>query len=319
MSSLVEAIQALADAREMPEVYATVASAARKIAQADGAAFVLRDGKQCFYAAEDTVEPLWAGEMFPIDRCISGWSMIYRQSVSISDVSQDERTHAGGYDKTFVKGLTMVPIRVSSPVGAIGCYWSGTRTPTNAELAALQSLAEATAVTMDSVEITSLALTDSLSGQLNRRGYFTEGPRRLAENRQRGNGTTVVMAQMTGVDELRHRLGDDAADESIRAAGAALRRACGDSAVVARITDDCFAACASTDDVGILHANELEQVLKALVPDGVTAPELITGITTDDGTGDLDDMIGRANTAKYTREHGHPPPPGMQMSRSGGR
>jgi len=50
---------------------------ARRLVGSDGITLVLRDGDSCFYAEEDSIAPLWAGQRFPMTECISGWAMLH--------------------------------------------------------------------------------------------------------------------------------------------------------------------------------------------------------------------------------------------------
>ena len=68
---------------------------ARALVDADGASFVLRDGDLCFYAEEDAVGPLWKGQRFPLQTCISGWSMLNRKAAAIEDIYLDPRIRRG--------------------------------------------------------------------------------------------------------------------------------------------------------------------------------------------------------------------------------
>jgi GAF domain-containing protein len=122
-----------------------VRGSARRIAQADGATFVLRDGDLCFYADEDAIAPLWKGQRFPMTECISGWAMFHRQTVAIADIEEDDRIPHAAYRPTFVRSLIMTPINRVRPVGAIGAYWAATgiQPPQRAE--ALEELADAAA------------------------------------------------------------------------------------------------------------------------------------------------------------------------------
>jgi CheY-like chemotaxis protein len=124
MRYLVQVVQHLSLARTLQEVMAVTRVAARRLARADGATFVLRDGERCFYADEDAIGPLWKGLRFPMSACISGWAMLNRQAAVIPDIYQDERIPHGAYRPTFVKSLVMTPIRTGAPVGAIGVYWA---------------------------------------------------------------------------------------------------------------------------------------------------------------------------------------------------
>src|ERR1700755_1959235 len=128
--TLVGIVQQLSLARSLPEIQAIVRHRARALTGADGATFVLRDGDKCFYADEDAIEPLWKGQRFPLDHCISGWAMRNKQSVTIEDIYVDERIPHEAYRPTFVKSLAMVPIRRLEPVGAIGNSWANHQLPT---------------------------------------------------------------------------------------------------------------------------------------------------------------------------------------------
>jgi hypothetical protein len=79
-------------ARSLAAVQEIVRLAARELTGDDGATFVLREGEQCFYADEDAIAPLWNGKRFPLSACISGWTMLNRESVAIEDTYADPHT-----------------------------------------------------------------------------------------------------------------------------------------------------------------------------------------------------------------------------------
>ena len=153
MEQLVEVVQLLSLARDLPTVMDIVRHAARKLTGADGATFVLRDNGKCFYAEEDAIGPLWKGQRFPLSACISGWAMINRQPAVIEDIYADPRIPADAYRPTFVRSLAMVPIRTIDPVGAIGNYWATQHLPSPEQVKVLQALADITAVTMENVRV----------------------------------------------------------------------------------------------------------------------------------------------------------------------
>jgi len=156
MDSLVKLVQDLSRTKNLPEIISLVSSAARKATGADGATFVLRDNGYCFYVDEDAIGPLWKGKRFPLSACISGWAMLNKRSVAIEDIFQDPRIPIEAYKPTFVKSLAMVPIRQDDPIGAIGNYWAFPHQATEAELATLQSIADATSVAIQNVQLISL-------------------------------------------------------------------------------------------------------------------------------------------------------------------
>ena len=144
-------------ARGVDEIMAIVRSGVRPLVGADGITFVLRDGDKCFYADEDAISPLWKGQRFPLESCISGWAMLHREVVVIEDIYVDDRIPHAAYRPTFVKSLVMVPVRSEDPVGAIGAYWSRQTRPSDHEIHVLKRIANSAAVAY-----TNLFLTDAL-------------------------------------------------------------------------------------------------------------------------------------------------------------
>lgn len=151
--TLVKVIQALSSAKTLAEVMTLVRTAAREIAHADGATFVLRDGEFCFYADEDAISPLWKGQRFPIHTCVSGWAMEHKQGVIIEDIYNDERVPIDAYEPTFVRSLAMTPIRKENPIGAIGTYWNKRHRPSADQMEMLQALADTTSVALENVNL----------------------------------------------------------------------------------------------------------------------------------------------------------------------
>jgi signal transduction histidine kinase/CheY-like chemotaxis protein len=153
MNLLVEVVQKLSLARDLQTIVDIVRVAARQLTGADGATFVLRDGDKCYYVDEDAISPLWKGQRFPLQACISGWAMLNSKSTIIPDIYKDARIPHAAYQPTFVQSLAMVPIRTSAPIGAIGNYWARHHECTQEELTLLEALANTTAVAMENVQV----------------------------------------------------------------------------------------------------------------------------------------------------------------------
>ncbi|HKS57806.1 MAG TPA: ATP-binding protein [Steroidobacteraceae bacterium] len=153
MNLLVEVVQKLSLARDLDTIVGIVRVAARQLTGADGATFVLRDGDKCYYVDEDAISPLWKGQRFPLEACISGWAMLNSQSTVIPDIYKDPRIPHAAYQPTFVHSLAMVPIRSTAPIGAIGNYWADHHECTRDELMLLEALANTTAVAMENVQV----------------------------------------------------------------------------------------------------------------------------------------------------------------------
>ncbi|MBW7903321.1 MAG: response regulator [Rhodocyclaceae bacterium] len=150
---LASVVEAVAGVRDVAELMAIIRGALRKLTGADGATLVMRDGECCHYVDEDAIGPLWKGQRFPLESCISGWAMLNAQSVVIEDIYADARIPHAAYRPTFVKSLAMVPIGRERPVGAIGCYWASQHRATDEELELQQAVAKAMAVGLDNLKL----------------------------------------------------------------------------------------------------------------------------------------------------------------------
>lgn len=153
LSFLVEAVQELSTSATLEGIMKTVLDSARRLLNADGATFALRDGDLCYFADEDAVGPLWKGQRFPMDACISGWVMQNRQAVMIEDVYANNLIPNEIYLSTFIRSLAVAPIRINNPLGAVGAYWSSIFSPSTAELQLLQTLADAAAKAVENVQL----------------------------------------------------------------------------------------------------------------------------------------------------------------------
>jgi GAF domain-containing protein len=153
VEALVSAISSIAGADTLEKLMAVVRTSARTLTQADGMSFVLREGRNCYYAEEDAVAPLWKGKRFPLEECISGWVMLNGQIAVIPDIYVDDRIPHAAYRPTFVKSLVMVPAPQERPLAAIGAYWSFTHTASWHEQYTLQAIANATGVALKNLPL----------------------------------------------------------------------------------------------------------------------------------------------------------------------
>lgn len=198
---LVNAIQRLSLSRSIQEIQDIVPTAARRLTGADGATFVLRDGLHSFCAEEDAISPLWKGQRFPLQVCVSGWSMLNRKPVVIEDVYKDERVPQDDYRGTFVKSMAMVPIRTLDPVGAIGSYWAASHVPRQEEIDLLQALADSTAVALENVRIYA-AMEEARLETLQRLALAAEyRDDSTSEHTERVARTAVLIARKLGRPE----------------------------------------------------------------------------------------------------------------------
>ncbi|MEV4510856.1 GAF domain-containing protein [Dactylosporangium sp. NPDC049525] len=137
------AVDDLALVQDLEQSQHIIRGTARRLVNAHGSTVVLLEDGDCFYADEDAVSPLWKGQRFPVQQCISGWAILHRQPAIVPDIRVDERVPQEAYRPTFVKSLVIVPMRVDDPLGAIGVYWIQPHQVADEDLARLQSLATA--------------------------------------------------------------------------------------------------------------------------------------------------------------------------------
>lgn len=120
---LAEALRQMMQAKTIAEAVEIVRPVARSIAQSDGITIVKRIGQETDYLAEDTIEPLWAGLQFPIDKCLAGRAMVEEQTILVPDITQVENIPLNAYLATFIRSLVAVPIGDGRPAYAICAYW----------------------------------------------------------------------------------------------------------------------------------------------------------------------------------------------------
>ena len=152
-SEFIRAVQQLSCCRDLESVMVVLREIARNLTGADGVTVVLRDGDLCYYAEENAMAPLWKGHRFPMKSCISGWCMLHREQVVISDIYADPRIPYEAYRPTFVKSLAMVPIRSDDPIGAIGAYWADYHQASDKELEIMQAIGDSASVAMANVQL----------------------------------------------------------------------------------------------------------------------------------------------------------------------
>lgn len=151
-SRLGELIKMLNMAESIEEAVETIRFSARSIAGADGITIVLREDDMVHYIAEDAVGPLWTGQRFPADSCISGIAMRTGAPVVIPNVFLDDRVPHEAYRPTFVNSMAMFPVGVAEPIAAIGAYWSRPGEADGETIDLLTTLARSAAAIFDALD-----------------------------------------------------------------------------------------------------------------------------------------------------------------------
>ncbi|GJF11615.1 hypothetical protein NGTWS0302_12430 [Mycolicibacterium cyprinidarum] len=334
MVRLLQAVQELSLARTLPEIQCIVRTAARELTGCDGATFVLRDNGKCYYADEDAIAPLWKGSRFPLEICISGWSMLNRQAAVIPDIYVDSRIPHAAYRPTFVKSLVMVPIRKLDPVGAIGNYWAQEHQPTTEEISLLQALADSTSIAMENVQVHAeleqrvldrtaeletandkihrLSVTDDLTGLNNRRGFHLLADPALKSARSHGHSCLLGFIDIDGLKRVNDTAGHDAGDTLICDVAEAVRGALRPSDILARLGGDEFCLLVTECDDPAALKDRLTDAFRRFNDTGVRPYRLSASIgvvhapPTDIST--LDELLALADELMYEDKKSGPGP-----------
>lgn len=321
MEHLVEVVRDLSFVRDLTGLMEIVHRAARKLTNADGATFVLREGDNWFYADEDAIAPLSEGKRFPMEICASGWVMTHREPLSIRDVDSDERIPRDAYQPTFVRSMLMVPIRAANPVGAIGNYWARPYEPLQKQIKILQALADTTAVALENVhlyaslearlkdleaanqKIHQLSFTDELTGLHNRRAFVLLGNQQLQMARRSQTPAWLLFADLDGLKPVNERFGHDAGDRLLCAAAEMLRESFRETDILARIAGDEFAVFgAGKQSVENLTARlraKMEQYNLQREPETTLSLRLEVVPIDPSANDSLDQLLNRADEAMY--------------------
>ncbi len=184
----------LSMARGVDVILAALRNHARSLVGADGITVVLRDGDKCHYADEDAISPLWKGQRFPLEACISGWAMLNRQPVVIEDIYVDDRIPHAAYRPTFVKSLAMAPVRQEDPVAALGAYWAVKRRPTQDQIDTLLRIANSAAVAFTNVSLVN-SLVAAREEAVRAKEAIILAMASLAETRDNDTGNHLLRTQ----------------------------------------------------------------------------------------------------------------------------
>lgn len=152
-SNILDAGERLVGAHSLEAVIEVLRDTARAAVGAEGIAVALKVGDRCSYVAEDAVAPLWQGQSFPAEECVSGWVMREQQTVTIDDLRLDARVPQEAYASTFVRSLVMVPIGSPEPIAALGAYWSRPTRHDDATIARLESIARLATIAIENARL----------------------------------------------------------------------------------------------------------------------------------------------------------------------
>jgi diguanylate cyclase (GGDEF)-like protein len=308
VDALIDVVQELSTARQLGDIQRIVRDAARALTGADGATIALRDGERCHYVDESAIAPLWKGQRFPLDECMSGWVIGHGEPAVVEDVYADERVSQEHYRATFVASLAVVPVRSGDPVGAIGAYWGERHLPSEREVALLKSLADATAAALENVSVRTPSQTDELTGLNNRRAFFELALDAFHSELAADGECAAVFVDLDGLRHVNDTYGHHAGSELIREAAAALVAISEPRDILGRLGGDELAllrpgGTASAQELHQAIAESVAHASRADRPFGLAVSVGVAVAPTRD-VRTLDGLLTRADLAMTAHKHG---------------
>jgi diguanylate cyclase (GGDEF)-like protein len=153
-------------------------------------------------------------------------------------------------------------------------------------------------------EVRRLAITDQLTGLLNRRGFFMLAEPELQRARRRGASCALVFIDLDGLKRVNDRLGHQSGDAILQLAALILKKVFRETDIVARIGGDEFAAFA-TDTKGDIDAiqRRLDAAVQSLASNQILKAQLGFSIGLLDcepsDTQTLDVLLAEADEKMY--------------------
>lgn len=268
-----------------------------------------------------------------------------RTPILLPELAAETQTHLPGRPAEEATSLLALPFPPGEPVGVLTALWyrKGHQQQLAEQILVLRSISELIGAALGNVasrqslerriaarteeiadaarahakalersehaqeELHRIAVTDVMTGLLNRRGFFHHAERSLKVARRQGTPSALIFADVDGLKRVNDGLGHEAGDRLICDCARILQASFRDSDVVARIGGDEFAAFT-------LEATHPEVILERIRKNIDTFRErasppypiaFSTGIVRCEPSSDstLADYLAQADRQMYARKH----------------
>jgi diguanylate cyclase (GGDEF)-like protein/PAS domain S-box-containing protein len=179
-------------------------------------------------------------------------------------------------------------------------------------VAAVATLRDMTEQRASAERLRDLALTDELTGLLNRRGFLDAARTRVEQSRRANAPLGLLYADMDGLKGINDRFGHEQGDRAIADVAVALRRVFRDGDVVARIGGDEFIALlpnmAPSSEDSLLKRLATSLAAQASEEKRPYSLGLSAGLTFFDwsSAASLEELLDRADRSMYARKRARP-------------
>ncbi len=255
------------------------------------------------------------GRRIPAFEGVAGWVVANAQALIVEDVSADTRfsERVDTITGFTTESIIAVPLKTDDRVfGVIELInkLDGTRFSA-LELRTLATIAEFTAIAIQRAvylgQLRRQALTDPLTGLLNRRGLDRLLERERSRMKRHGGQIAFILADVDAFKAINDERGHAAGDEVLRAVAAALMATCRESDAVARYGGDEFLV--AMPETGMAEAEAARKRFQAALAEAGSGPAGPFSVTLGVHAGDqadTDTVIERSDRDLYRRKEQKP-------------
>jgi diguanylate cyclase (GGDEF)-like protein len=247
---------------------------------------------------------------------ITGTAVSLQQMVVSADAHLDPRARPVPGTEPRPETIVCVPLTArGTALGALSVYRRGSQRAFSAdEVEFAAHFADVAAVALQNAntlaELQRLATTDHLTGLANRRRFYQELERQIANARRHKIPLSLLLLDLDEFKQVNDRHGHQRGDDVLRAVGDAIASRLRAGDLPARIGGDEFAVLLphTTYVEALTLASELRACIETTVP--ITTPLTVSiGTASYTGGGDGDELISCADTHLYTAKKQRIPVP----------
>lgn len=271
LKKLTSIIKKIALSKDINEIKKIAIRESRVITNSDVSTFVVIENDFFHYQDEDSTVPLFQGFKVPINKSIFSLAIDSGEIIFIKNIHNDPRSFDEIHEKNFVKSILIVPIFFMNSIGAIGIFWYEETTPSSYIIQLLQTIANVTTIAIEKANLSNIleekvkertaqlqyeveqrkkieeelrqqTITDSLTGLLNRRGFFMHVEQEFKIAQRMKIQSAIMFADLDGLKRVNDYYGHADGDEMIVNAAKILTNIFRSSDVLARLGGDEFAA-----------------------------------------------------------------------------
>jgi diguanylate cyclase (GGDEF)-like protein len=303
LTRLVETQSAIASSSfDLEEVMSIVVEEARTLTGASAAVVELPDGDELVYRAVAGTAADYQGTRSKRADSLSGRALATGETLVCYDSEEDPRVDREHCRQMGVRSLIVVPlVHGAEARGVLKVYGPTPEAFTEEHVRVLSALANIVGGALVRAELLERlrgqAVTDDLTGLLNRRAWYDELEHALVRSRRSGRPVSVVLLDLDRFKQINDTHGHVFGDRLLRTVSACWNDVLRDVDTLGRIGGDEFAVIVEDSDYDETIA--VVARLEAAMPD---YHEVSAGFATWDGDEDVASLINRADRRMYDRK-----------------